>query len=431
MSGPAFRFVHATRLLLDEPLAGIGPLSPEDRELVEDATFLAWDGVIETCLGAQVDFLLLTGDCFIPRSQSLRARVALEKGFEQLAAQGIAVYVAPGEQDGVAAWRKQFHLPPNVTLLHDENQEPVAIMRDHRVIATVFLVAGPHSDESRWSPGGPAALQRHQAPFRIGVVPAGTPIHWEQGQPVADTDSGTARTAASLVLAAIADRVDYLALGAGIPQTVHYSGGVAHDPGCTQSLNGEVLGPRGCTVVNVGDEGTVSVDPVAVAPIRWESISLELGRSHNWEDLVERMALTVMERTANDAELLWVIRWRLRGEGPVFESLAEPHAQRDLWELVEGELAGESDVRRVHRLVSVDHRIAAGPGRPAPTGLMSAFNEMLDQIGDRDWEQIRQELLSQDLVATKDWRPVKELLERVSVSRIVPAARELAGQWLE
>src|SRR5690606_21432476 len=94
----------------------------------------------------------------------------------------IAVFIVPGPLDPVSAWKRSVHLPPNVTLLNDEDHEPVAVMSDQRVLASIFVVASAHADESKWSESGPAAFQRHQTPFRIGLVAAGTPIRWESGK---------------------------------------------------------------------------------------------------------------------------------------------------------------------------------------------------------------------------------------------------------
>ncbi|MCA8999118.1 MAG: hypothetical protein KDA80_19105 [Planctomycetaceae bacterium] len=431
MSRDAFRFVHATSLRLDEPLSGTGMLSPDDRALAEDATFYAFEQIVETTIGAQADFLLLTGNCFHSRTQSLRARVALEKGFERLAAHQVAVYISPGSQDPASSWRTLIHLPPNVTLLSDEEQEPVAVMRDGRVLAAVYIVASPHSDETKWSASGPTVMQRHQAPFRIGIVPAGTPLAWKDGRPVAINNLGLSRAAVTLVETAIADQTEYLALGEGLPRTEYYPGGLAHDPGCSQSLDGTVSGSRGCTVVNVPVHGSVTMDSVAVAPVRWETISLVVEPSHNWDDLVERMALAVMERVADNDERLWILNWRISGQGPIFDSLPDRNSQHELWELVEAELEGETDVRRSHRLISVENYGPVDSNRSAPTGLLRQFLEILDGLDGKDFDHVRQLMHKHPAFERMDWRQAKDLLDRTGFTGVERQTRELAARWLD
>src|SRR5262245_62600041 len=67
-----FRFVHAARLLLDHQLHGIAALPDDLRPVVEDATLIAFDRVIDSCLEQGVDCLLIAGDSFDSADHSLR-----------------------------------------------------------------------------------------------------------------------------------------------------------------------------------------------------------------------------------------------------------------------------------------------------------------------------------------------------------------------
>ncbi|SFI37948.1 metallophosphoesterase family protein [Planctomicrobium piriforme] len=432
MSRQGFRFVHATCLCLDEHLTGTGALSAEDRQLAEDATFRAWDGIVETCIGAQVEFLLLTGNSFNTKTNSLRARVALEKGFEKLAAQHISVFVVPGTLDPATGWKKNVHLPPNVTLLGEDDQEPVAVMRDQRVMASIFVVATPNSDETRWSDAGPAALSRHQTPFRIGLVAAGTPLHWSNGQPLPAAAPGNSSAAATLVQAAIDHHTNYIALGDGLPRTEYFKGGIAHDPGCAQALSRQVTGSRGCTVINVDSDGDVTLDSVAVAPIRWEEIPVSIESHNNQNDLTERMALAMMELTPDNDERLWIVTWRLSGSGPLFDSLSAGPAQQELWKKLESELTGEKQVRRLHRLErSVDRPMPATPQKVGETRLLQDFQAILHESGDALLDQVRRELLELDWMKHHDARAIREVLNQLSRPGVFRRTQAVAAHWLE
>lgn len=453
MSRHGFRFVHATCLCLDEHLAGTGSLSPEDRELAEDATFLAWDGIVNTALSTQADFLLLTGNSFNLRTSSLRSRVALEKGFEKLAAHHISVFIAAGVLDPVSAWRRHVHLPPNVTLLETEDQEPVAVMRDNQVLASLCIVASCDSDESSWSTSGPAVLQRSEKRFRIGLVPAGTPIEWVNGRPEPISEHGRTSTAARLVQAAIEQRMNYIALGDGQPRTEQFTHAVthavAHDPGCAQALSGEVTGSRGCSVVEVGANDEIRIDLVAVAPVRWEQVDLVVEPHTNWNDLSERMALAMMDRVADNDERLWIVNWRISGHGQIFDGLASPDRQAELWKLVEAELASETDVRRAHRLErvgrGVPHVVVPVTHSPVASGMDAApamhppvvanselfrdFDELLEQRGAAVLEQVLRELATRE-GQDAEFRHIREAAQQASPPRILKKARALAARWL-
>jgi len=431
MSRDAFRFIHATCLNLDEPLIGTGPLSGPDRELAEDSTFLAWEGIVQTCLDAQVDFLVLTGNSFDDRTQSLRARVALEKGFDRLAENDISVFIAPGPMDPVDAWKRKITLPQNVTLITDEEQEPVAILRDGRVIASVFMVASADSDETRWSASGPAAMNQHQAPFRIGLVPAGTPITWREGQLEPTSGPGISKAAATLVKSAIEHQIEYLALGNGTPRTERYSAGMAHDPGPAQALSRAITGSTGCTVVNVSSAGEIRLDDIAVAPIRFEVCALDVERHCNREDLIERMALFVLDREADNDERLWIMNWRLKGEGKLFESLADQSTRDEFWQLVEAELDGERDIRRLHRIELLNKR-QADPERPeTATGLIHDFHEILDGSAESLVELVKRDALEQPWLAADNAHVVRDCLEQLRMRPLIRHAKSIAAAWLD
>jgi len=435
MSRHGFRFVHATCLCLDEHLVGTGTLSPTDRTLAEDATFRAWEGIVGTCLSAQVEFLILSGNSFNAKTNSLRARVALEKGFETLAAQNISVFVVPGPLDPLAAW-KRLDLPPNVTLLNDEDHEPVAVMDDQRVLASIYVIATANSDESRWSDSGPAAFQRHKAPFRIGLMGIGTPIRWEAGQPVPQEHRDGASAAVTLMKMALEHQTNYIALGEGTPFTEEHRSGIIHDPGCAQSLTSQVTGSRGCSVINVDPTGEISLDAVAVAPIRWEEFSIALETHTNPSDLIEKMTLILMEQVPDNDERLWIVTWRISGEGPLFDSLAQANTQADLWKKLEGELTGENTIRRVYRLERGIRPEIAPPKSSAPlpsssNGLLHDFQMLLQESPTELIDEMRREMLELAWMKETDARALREAVQHLSRSSLMRRAHSAAGRWLE
>jgi hypothetical protein len=399
---------------------------------VEDATFRAWNGIVSACISAQVEFLLLTGNSFNARTNSLRARVALEQGFEQLAAHDIAVFVTPGALDPAAAWKRHVQLPPNVTLLTDADPAPVAVIREQRVLASIRVLAMPDTDDSHAEPASPAALSVHKAPFQIGVVPAGTPVRWRDGRPIPLDLPGVSPAAARRVQAGIDRQIDYIALGEGTPQSEHFAAGVAHDPGAAQALSGQGTGPRGCSLIQVAATGEPVIDARATAPVRWDDLSVTVEARASLNDLIERMALVLMEQVPDDSERLRIIRWRLSGEGGTFEKLAEPASQQQLFEKLEAELAGEDKLRRVHRLERELRRVASAESPLAvATGLAREFELLLHETLDEQFDEARRELLEQDWLRQAEARPLKEMLQQASRGRVARRAAALAAQWLE
>ncbi len=165
------RFIHAANVRLDVPVSvqTTEKLTDELRFAFEDATLHAFDEVIEACIKRDVDFLLLSGNIFIEADRSLRARLALLKGFAHLDEYNIHVFVLPGDADPPEAWRSIPELPENVTVCYSSSPEPMELyLKDH--LATTVSASmwfGEVDDFGiRVIAKGGTGIQ----PFRIGVV---------------------------------------------------------------------------------------------------------------------------------------------------------------------------------------------------------------------------------------------------------------------
>jgi len=165
------RFIHAANIRLDVPVSvqTSETLTDELRFAFEDATLYAFEEVIEASIRHDVDFLLLSGNVFIEADRSLRARLALLKGFNRLAEHKIQVFVLPGDSDPPEAWRAIPEMPDNVIVCYSSNPEPEELYVNKQLATTL--------SSSMWFGEADAFGIRVLAkgtngiqPFRIGVV---------------------------------------------------------------------------------------------------------------------------------------------------------------------------------------------------------------------------------------------------------------------
>ncbi|MCZ6622484.1 MAG: metallophosphoesterase, partial [Deltaproteobacteria bacterium] len=82
---PAFQFVHTADLHLDSPFQGLSEVVPALQSVLREATFQAFEGIIDLCINREVNFLLIAGDIHDASDRSLRALTRLRHGFERLA----------------------------------------------------------------------------------------------------------------------------------------------------------------------------------------------------------------------------------------------------------------------------------------------------------------------------------------------------------
>ncbi len=59
-----FRFVHAADLHLDSPFRGLVDIAPHVASVLQQATFDAYDAIIDLCIERDADALLVAGDVF-------------------------------------------------------------------------------------------------------------------------------------------------------------------------------------------------------------------------------------------------------------------------------------------------------------------------------------------------------------------------------
>ena len=334
MANDLVRFLHATQLDLDEPLVGTGPLTGEERRLAEDATLLAFSRIIDACIDRAADFLLLTGNTFDGASLSLRAKSALESGLNRLAQNEIPAFIAPGVSDPVSAWNR-LRLPDTVTLFTDQDEEPTDLVVDGRTLATIIPLAGAHGEEAHWDFSKEAL--RSARGLKIGVVAEGAPVRWETTGPVAADRGASAVQAAAAIQNAIGEEIDYIGFGGGRSRrTLRLQKTIAHSPGCSQSRDRRGLGPHGCTLVEARGDGSIHHELIKLAPVRWESLPVEVRPGLSLEELAQRMAAQLIERESGK-ESLWLVNWVARGSGDLFDQLGELKTQRELWEFLDEE----------------------------------------------------------------------------------------------
>ncbi len=94
-SRPPLRFVHCADLHLDSPPPGIAGHSVPFRQ----ASRLALERIVDTCLGEEVDFLLIAGDLYDRDLQDNAPLIFFNQQMHRLAEQRIPVFMIRGNHD--------------------------------------------------------------------------------------------------------------------------------------------------------------------------------------------------------------------------------------------------------------------------------------------------------------------------------------------
>lgn len=435
------RYLHACDILVDHQLRDLTSLSRDAKAIAVAATVTSFERIIEACLEHEVDFLLISGGMFDERDRSLRTRVAILDGLDSLQEAGISVYIMPGANDSLAAWKTFGALPDNVTLFDALSDAPLTVLRNDRVIATIEAcdVQSLSYDLDAEQTAAPKSVptSNRRRPLHLGVVPAlssnavgkRTIEHWLGEFPV-----------------------DYLAVPSAFKRlSVTRGERLAHCPGAACSFTKHDLGPLGATLVEVDEKGTLSHQIVATSPVRRERFEIRVNSQTTWDGLVSEMRewLTSMDQV--DSVSLLLADWVLTGSGSLLDSLAEPTAEQELFEMLFVDSPLRADQLMQNRLhlvrtrteedeadsedtiveLQAENRRSAMPGQPNARVLFGrGFFQRLDSEHSLVRSVLEQTRKTLPNAGENVWlKRLENVAHRVDEPAIAARARKLGNDW--
>lgn len=319
------RFIHAARLSVDQPLSDTGAVAPNLRGLTRDATNQAFRNLVAACLEHDVDFLLLTGDTLEQADHSIKARVELRHGFEELEDAGIQVFLVPGASDPIPVWEQFPELPSNVTVFKPDSDDPVAVLRDGSVIASIRALSWrqswfawdddePHADRTqrrtKEADDAENSLDKAESPTNSLIDELDNqsqddieaPARHEAYREIRRVQSPADLRPNHFAIAIVRDGVDqpgndpqadYLAVVGGRERTTSKGDDwLMHFPGGTQGRSPDESGLHGCSLVDLDNDGVIRCRFLPTAPVRWENFDLDLDANTTFQQLVQRAQAT-------------------------------------------------------------------------------------------------------------------------------------------
>lgn len=323
----AFTFVHCADLHLDAPFEGLGgTVPPAVRECLRQATFRAWEQVVELAVVEQAAFLVVAGDVYDSAHHSLYAQIRFREALMRAVAAGVEVFVAHGNHDPLSAWEARLRLPEGVHRFGGEAVEGYSVRRRGMELARVYGISYPVREvRENLAARFP---RREPGPLTVGVLHAnvgGNPAH----------DNYAPCTLADLE----AGGMDYFALGhVHAPLILRQERPWVVYAGTTQGRNLRETGPRGCFVVRVEETGRLQPQFVPTDTVRWSLEAVDIQELASLDELLEEVQARREEvrRQAGGRGVIW--RLILTGRGELHERLAGLDPHRDLAEpLREGE----------------------------------------------------------------------------------------------
>ena len=342
MASKPFRLLHAANLQLDCPLRGVGSVQDEIREIVDTATLVAFDRLINFAMEKDVDALLVTGNTFDAQHPSLAAEVAMRDGFERLAEKSIPVFVVPGELDPASAWMDLPRLPENVTLFIDGDDTPVDITDHGHLLATIFPVSASTSIEPEELSNilGGRTNSKGDRPFVVGMLL---------------TEHDVIRQERSKMNPNRFAALDWLVCPTGTDaDSMPLTDGQVHAQSAPQGMSAAETGSHGVTILEVDAHRNAKHSLLNMAPVRWEKIVQPIDRVKNRDELLERMLAQLERLPSHRGELVRIVDWKLDRTSGDAHGWEQESAAKELAAAIT-ELSDQPDgLRYVHRVEAVD-----------------------------------------------------------------------------
>lgn len=312
-------FVHTADLHLGSPLTGIRAMDETMAEKLIQASYRAFDRIVELAIREKVDFVLIAGDLYDSQRQQIYDQLTLLHAFERLDNNGIQIYIVCGNHDPQSAWSQSLQWPENVHILADDRPEVVFFEKDRGRKAAIVGMSYPRSSvlenlavtfpekETDW-------------PFTIGLLHGtlgSTDVHVPYA-PCSEDDL-------------ITKGYDYWALGhIHKPVVVSQADPVIVYPGIPQGRDIGESGPRGCYLVSVGPDGTIKPTFVETAEICWEDSAVSIDGIDTLDELDTAINKALEEMQERNAGRFVCCRITLTGRGEVHRDLRREGAAEDL-----------------------------------------------------------------------------------------------------
>ncbi|RJF80798.1 DNA repair exonuclease [Oleomonas cavernae] len=341
----AFRFVHTADIHLDSPLKSLALRDPSVSDLVGIATRQAFSRTIDLCIDEDANALLIVGDLYDGSQVSMKTARFLAQELHRLDAAGIRTFIVRGNHDASSRITRELDLPKSVTVFEGRASSHVIETGGLPVVIHGLSFAKPHVPES--------LLDRFPAP-QGGAVNIGMLHTSLNGSPAHDVYSPC--SVADLQAAGY----DYWALGHIHIRAVHHGRGVVVMPGMPQGRNIGEDGPKTVTLVEVADDGAISLVERSVRTVRFERADVDIEGITDWSDLVAAIGRALRSIEREDPAEHLVLRPRLVGTSPlgwrILRDLDQIHAEATLV----AEALGSVWIDKVENAIEAGERAGSG-----------------------------------------------------------------------
>ncbi len=322
----SIRFVHCADLHLDTPFRGLSHVNDDVARTLNEATFRAWDNIVELAIREQVDFVVVAGDVYDSRDKSLRAQLRFRDGLARLADNRIPSFVAFGNHDPVDGWSNTLEWPQETHFFGTREVDSCEVRRNGTVAATVHGISFAKEDIKD------DLAARFAAPEK--VIPSIAVLHCNVG-----SNTGHEPYAPTTIEELSSKGFTYWALGhVHTHHTLRTDGPAIVYPGCSQSRHPNETGAKGCCIVTLHNSQPPDIRFVATDTVRYFRGEVDVTQCSSI-DAIRQEITTACTSAAEQAEGRYLVaRLSLTGHTPLQRELTRGNTITELAESIRTDL---------------------------------------------------------------------------------------------
>ena len=255
-----FKFIHTADIHLDSPLRGLIRFDGAPVARIQSATRDAFRNLVQCAIDASVAFVLIAGDLWDGDWPDSAPGLFFIQQATRLRKAGIPIFVVKGNHDAESKLTSSIrHWPENVTFFNHRKPQTIALEKWNVAIHGQSYAQQQVTEDL--SAGYPKAVR---GAFNIGLLHT-------------CLEDGSTDYAPDTIEKLTQRGYEYWALGHSHQrQNLSRDGVHIEFPGNLQGRSMRETGPKGCSLVTVGDNHSVSSEFEALDAVRWEQISVEI-----------------------------------------------------------------------------------------------------------------------------------------------------------
>jgi DNA repair exonuclease SbcCD nuclease subunit len=365
-------FIHTSDLHLGTPFKGLSSVNPDLAERIKDATYSAFQKIVDLCISDQVDFLIIAGDVFDSEYQSLSAQLMLIKELEKLSAKGIPTYIVAGNHDPYPTWPDHIFSLPHIHIFGTHSVEKVEYQKQGETLAAMYGISFPKAkvqrNLSKLFPATPSP-----APFSVAI------LHGTTGE------TGDHVPYAPFQLKEIlAGPFDYWALGhIHKHQVLHEAFPAVVYSGNPQGRDFGEKGLRGCYKVSLREGERPELKFIPVQTIQFEELSVDCTDVNSVNQLKQKIDRQIRDFLDQFPGISFIFRIFLEGSTELHGLLQDDAERNELQEILNAEWGVDEPFVWIDKLIP----------RTSPVVDLETLKHQSDFVGEllKEFEAIRKD----------------------------------------